>query len=844
MFGRLLFGLVLTFLGMGSPSLWASGQAEAAPVIQMDAQPRQYLAPQDPTAKNQTLVLPFSSLTFTAKGQVIKSWTFSVFDSSGHLVSEESRLETRSRGFFGDLFNLGPRPQVEIPKELTWDGRYHGAKNPQDGMFVPDGNYTYQITVVDSAGGRAQTPPFNATIKNAKVAVYFIRVAQPIFAPLGNRPTVSIEQSGSHESHWEGRFIDSAGRIVRTYLWENTSESVADDLAPPPFSWDGRDDSGTVVPDGVYFYSLTGRNRAGASASTTLTQALTVSERSGIPVLSSETTQFSPKAVGAPTSILFKPEVEIQEGLTQWRVTVSDATNPTLARWTRSGPAPVPKEIEFAGNTTSGLPLPEGHYAATLTISYDNGNTGVSNPFSFDLVLTPPQAVLSASAMVFGGTGRAGITVDLKGEPGIPWGLDVLTTKGQLLRHYDLGDSGNGSVEFQGLDEQGKPLPDGTLVLQASAKNRAGVLGFTRISVRKDNRPMKVGLDLSRTVVVPNRGQAGIVRVTPVLSVADSIDKTVYKVTGSNGTVVANRQAESLLTFWDWDGSGTDTRPVPDGAYRVAVEVTYANGTVSRASSDVTVDSKFLDTTAPNADIHLSSLVFAPKNVDGPQFLTIDLKAKEGASPLASWSLQILDPRGKGFRLFSGNGSPPAHVVWDGKSDSGDYVESGEQYEVIFEVDDTAGRQGSKQDVVTVDILVDKLADGRYKIVINSIQFSGYSSDVFKLPQALLSKNVFVLQRLASVLNRLPGYKIGLEGYAVSEFSTDAKTSEWEQTTQLLPLSQDRAQEVKMALVLLGVDDARFTVQGFGALRPLVPNTDLENRWKNRRVEFYLEKSK
>ena len=36
----------------------------------------------------------------------------------------------------------------------------------------------------------------------------------------------------------------------------------------------------------------------------------------------------------------------------------------------------------------------------------------------------------------------------------------------------------------------------------------------------------------------------------------------------------------------------------------------------------------------------------------------------------------------------------------------------------------------------------------------------------------------------------------------------------------------------------------KFIVQGFDALKPLVPNTGLENRWKSQRVEFYLEKSK
>ena len=332
-------------------------------------------------------------------------------------------------------------------------------------------------------------------------------------------------------------------------------------------------------------------------------------------------------------------------------------------------------------------------------------------------------------------------------------------------------------------------------------------------------------------------------RITPVLGVVDSIEKTILTVV-SNGKAVASRQADSILTFWDWNGEGLDGQPVADGAYEVFLEITYSNGTLAKANGELTVNSRYLDNQTPQADFTLSAKVFAPENVEGPQTLNIDLVAQEGASPLAVWSLQVLDPRGKPFRLFNGRGLPPARVVWDGKSDGGDSVESGEEYQILFQVTDTAGRVAKKQDQVTVDILVSKLADGRYKIVISSIQFAGYSSDVFKLTPPLLAKNLYVLQRLASVLNRLPGYRIGLEGYAVSEYSADPKNADWEQANQLLPLSLDRAVEVKTALVLPGVDDGRFTVQGFGALRPLVPNTDLENRWKNRRVEFYLEKSR
>ena len=35
-----------------------------------------------------------------------------------------------------------------------------------------------------------------------------------------------------------------------------------------------------------------------------------------------------------------------------------------------------------------------------------------------------------------------------------------------------------------------------------------------------------------------------------------------------------------------------------------------------------------------------------------------------------------------------------------------------------------------------------------------------------------------------------------------------------------------------------GIDSTRFTVKGYGKSKPVVPNTSVENRAKNRRVEF------
>jgi outer membrane protein OmpA-like peptidoglycan-associated protein len=45
---------------------------------------------------------------------------------------------------------------------------------------------------------------------------------------------------------------------------------------------------------------------------------------------------------------------------------------------------------------------------------------------------------------------------------------------------------------------------------------------------------------------------------------------------------------------------------------------------------------------------------------------------------------------------------------------------------------------------------------------------------------------------------------------------------------------------VKEALVERGLDQDRMSVVGRGGTDPIVPHTDLDNRWKNRRVEFIL----
>ena len=68
------------------------------------------------------------------------------------------------------------------------------------------------------------------------------------------------------------------------------------------------------------------------------------------------------------------------------------------------------------------------------------------------------------------------------------------------------------------------------------------------------------------------------------------------------------------------------------------------------------------------------------------------------------------------------------------------------------------------------------------------------------------------------------------------------KLGDLEQRDELLPLSTARAEAVKKALVVKGLQPSTFTTNGVGASDQLVPDSNLADRWQNRSVAFFLDK--
>jgi outer membrane protein OmpA-like peptidoglycan-associated protein len=159
-----------------------------------------------------------------------------------------------------------------------------------------------------------------------------------------------------------------------------------------------------------------------------------------------------------------------------------------------------------------------------------------------------------------------------------------------------------------------------------------------------------------------------------------------------------------------------------------------------------------------------------------------------------------------------------------------------------FTIKDELGNARTVNKLIAVDVLVIREGD-KLKIRIPSITFPPNSPDLSKVTEPeKAEKNEWVLKRLAQILTKYSAYDFRIEGHANEIFWDNPAKAALEEKEELLPLSLARAEAVKAALVSLGLKADRISVAGLGGSSPVVPFSDAENRWKNRRVEFILLK--
>jgi len=341
--------------------------------------------------------------------------------------------------------------------------------------------------------------------------------------------------------------------------------------------------------------------------------------------------------------------------------------------------------------------------------------------------------------------------------------------------------------------------------------------------------PMTAGFSPKGTVTVE--------KLAVAYGKADSVQSWKLEILDGSGNAVKTFSGDgmNMPPTASWDGKDDSGTLSPEGKYTARLSADYGS---AFAPGTTTSGSFVLDITPPTGSITLSDPLFSP--IEGSPTITLTVNASSALAAIDGWRMQINDPEDHLFKAFEAKW-PTKDAVWNGKGINGDMVESAEDYPVVAMVRDEFGNVGVLKSTVPVDILVEKTATG-YRILSSRIFFKAYTADYQDVRPDLASQNMKRLTDMAAKLKKFPNYRIRLVGHAVKIHWDNKALGDIEQREILIPLSQARAEAIKKALVDRGLSAATFTTEGVGASDQIVPDSDLADRWQNRRVAFFLER--
>ncbi|TVQ21961.1 MAG: hypothetical protein EA382_12785 [Spirochaetaceae bacterium] len=776
-----------------------------------------YISPANADGVQDSVSLPISVVPLDRTR--LTSYAVLVSDTRGTVVrSAEERIERRG------LFARFRRQSVEPPAVLLWDGR------DQAGRLVPDGEYLLSVTVSDNRGNTGSGPERRVIVDNtpprADVALAF-----PVFTPNGDGilDTLTIfQRDASPEDRWAGAVVDESGRTVRSFTWAGI---------PPDAVWDGTRDDRSAAPEGSYSYVLTSTDRAGNSASFRV-DGIVLERQPRSVRLDVDLRAFSPNGDGVQDVVTLRPSAVVRDNVTGWRIEIRDVRGRTVRTFAGTT---LPESVVFDGADERGTVLPDGQYRAVLTVSYAGGQRPETASPIITLNTQPPRATVSVARTRFSPDGdgrRDTVEVFQSGTADVAW-VGRLTNQAGATVLTERWEDELRSFVWDGTDATGRILPDGTYTYVLSSTDPAGNAGASRpVRIVLDTRPTPIAIAVDRTRFSPNGdGLEDIVRVALSASIPDGIESwrvSVVTAADRNLGVIATG-AGDLPAGIDWDGSAAGV-PLADGQYALELYIEYEKGNVSTALSPFVR----VDTEGPTIALRTQPALFSPDDDGVDDTLTITLGIRD-PSPILRWDATVYDPQGARFIGWAGTGTPPATIRWNGLSDTGELVQSAEDYRLVVNAVDAVYNASVADTVIPIDILVIREGD-RLRIRISSIYFVPFTADYTNLEPDQAARNLQTLDRLAVVLAKYPQHSISVEGHAVSLLWYDRVRAAREQEEVLLPLSIARAEAIRTALAQRGVAATRMRTTGYGGSIPVVPHSDEANRWKNRRVEFVLQR--
>ena len=741
----------------------------------------------------------------------ILEWELRVLDSRGNIAW---RYNNRQEGI------------LEVPDTISYKG-----ENSLGG-FIEEGKYQGYMKVKYQNGYEPEvfSPWFAVDTTSPKGRI----IGEDLLTlnDRGDQYSLSLKLETTEEDYWEGFIRNSNNETVKSYFWRGKAD--------PQIIWNGNDNQGKTVPDGSYYMVLEAVDKAG-NRGVSSPHRINLDTREMSVQISVSEEAFSPDRNGVKDSLSLYTSIEDPGNITEWTLSVypvdENGNSGEAVRIWSGKSAPIPETL-WDGLTNSGTPAPDGLYAARIQALYAKGNRPAARSGAFLKDTVSPEISVNVPYKLFSPDSdgnRDDLRISQSSSKEQAFEAELTDSRGNIVKSWFWKDQVE-SFNWDGRDENGNMVPDGVYTYTIDSTDKAGNSQKRIISgIEVDTKATPVYLTAKNTIFSPVSEDFPEQVFTAHVTNENGIDNWSLAVVDESGRIVKTMKGEGRVpTVLTWDGR-SDTGTLAEGNCKGRLTVYYTKGNSPVAESrEFTVDNS-----PPLVDLELNPVPFSPDDDNLDDELKISMAVKD-LSPIRDWQMTILDPKGNEFISFGGNGRPSERIIWDGRSRQGELVQSAEDYPFELRITDLLGNSTTRNGVIPVDILV--IRDGEnLKVQISNITFEPYQASLVASGEKG-DKNKEILQRLGEVLKKYGSYKIVVEGHAVSEFFDNPSRAAREEKEELQPLSLERAAAVRDALSRLGIQESRMDVIGRGGSMPIVPHSDLENRWKNRRVEFILIK--
>jgi len=821
--------VVILFLCAGF-NVFAGGQPEI-PQIPPITSGTQYLSPNGDDVQEKATIDFSVTVYVKSKEGYVPEYGLEISDTNGDVIKQVVEKEDRDIGWFRSLFT--GYKEFTLERSVTWDG-----KNT-DGSTAKDGVYSLSLWVASPSGTRQEQALDNFVVDTRAPEALIVEPDRMIFSPNddGNRDVLTISHTkATSEQEWKGEFQSAEEKTLRVFSWT--------DAVPGNAVWDGTDDNGKAVPDGIYRYVLSATDEAGNESGEIVLGGIEINRMITPVEVVLDPQHISPNGDGRQDFAKVFFDQAVKEGIVSWSWSLTDQRNQTVLA--DNGTTDVPLETILDGTNQSGSPLSEGEYIFTYALQYQNGNNpSVSESFVVDV--SPPQVSLQIDNPVFSPDGdgqKDTISIGFVSDEDVTWQGTFIDNSGKTLLATTT-DWKSTKIEWDGISPDGEKIAPGTYKLLATFTDLAGnSTDIAPKSIKIDLDPVDVRIVVEETGFSPNGdNRADVLPIKIDSSQYDDVQRWTLQVLSRKGEVqrvFSGEQDMPRQVVWDGNLMQQEDmamKQAPEGEYTARIDVEFMKGKTAEDESSSFV----LDVTPPRVGVKVVPDPFARTDagLEGDIYITVDV---EEETAITEWTMDIIDNQGEVIRTYNGSGDPSGDITWSAGKQKGEPGIDIEQFTLKLQVSDKGGNMREYSQFVPLDIFLVK-RNGKLHIAVPNIIFGAYKHTLDSRGAEMEKRNIESIRKVVDIYRKYSAHDLLLEGHALNIYRDVNSTKEAAEEKILVPLTQRRAQTVKDALVEGGLRSDKIDIEYFGGTRPIVSVHDMNLRWQNRRVEFIMQKN-